>query len=60
MPKKSISNFKEELMGKFKKFVATACFITMAIGAVAPVQASLREQDIVWIGSHNCMIELKK
>ena len=40
-------------MGKFKKLVATACFITMAIGAVAPVQASLREQDIVWIGSHN-------
>ena len=40
-------------MGKLKKLVATACFITMAIGAVAPVQASLREQDIVWIGSHN-------
>ena len=40
-------------MGKFKKLVATACFITMTIGAVAPVQASLREQDIVWIGSHN-------
>ena len=40
-------------MGKLKKLVATACFITMTIGAVAPVQASLREQDIVWIGSHN-------
>ena len=40
-------------MGKLKKLVATACFITMTIGAVAPAQASLREQDIVWIGSHN-------
>ena len=40
-------------MGKLKKLVATACFMTMTIGAVAPAQASLREQDIVWIGSHN-------
>lgn len=40
-------------MGKLKKLVATACFITMTIGAVAPAEASLREQDIVWIGSHN-------
>ena len=40
-------------MGKLKKLVATACFITMALGAVAPAEASLREQDIVWIGSHN-------
>ena len=37
-------------MGKLKKLVATACFITMTIGAVAPAQAALREKDIIWIG----------
>ena len=48
---KKISNFKEELMGKLKKLVATACFITMTIGAVAPAEAALREKDIIWIGA---------
>ena len=43
--------FKEELMGKLKKLVATACFITMTFGAVAPVEASLKEKDIVWMGT---------
>ena len=38
-------------MGKLKKLVATACFITMTIGAVAPAEAALKEKDIVWIGS---------
>ena len=37
-------------MGKLKKLVATACFMTMTIGAVAPAQAALREKDIIWIG----------
>ena len=38
-------------MGKLKKLVATACFITMTMGAVAPAQAALKEKDIVWIGT---------
>lgn len=49
--KKSISYFKEGLMGKLKKLVATACFITMTIGAVAPAKAALKEKDIIWIGT---------
>ena len=38
-------------MGKLKKLVATACFITMTMGAVAPAQAALKEKDNVWIGT---------
>lgn len=40
-------------MKALKILVTMACFISITVGAATPVQAALREQDIVWIGSDN-------
>lgn len=38
-------------MKLFKKLVTTACFISMAVGNIMPVDAALKEKDIIWIGA---------